>query len=306
MRALIEAVGSPIWGPLLPTLREAAEFIVGTDVDPLAWGLYRLDQGALVPSYGRPEVWDQLLSLCARWRIDTVFPSLNEGLSGWAQRKAELGRMGISVVISDPETIRLFTDKWETFQFFRDHGIPTPRTSLAQDYPLLKPRNGRGGTGIRLLGPGETVAMDAMVTQELLSGQEYSIDALCDPAGRPLCVVIRERLQVESGLSVRGRVVADPELEAMVRRILAAVPVWGPVNLQCFRTRSGIQFTEVNPRLAGGLSLSMAATGNWFQWIATMLRGGDPGPQAVRSGLVMLRTFQDVIVPEQDLLGRAP
>jgi hypothetical protein len=119
-------------------------------------------------------------------------------------------------------------------------------------------------------------------------------------------VVVRERLVVESGLSVKGKVVADPEIEDLVRRLLAALPLWGPVNVQCFRTASGVFLTEVNSRIAGGLSLSLAATGNWFQWIKDMLQGVEPGPQAVRSGLVMMRSFQDTIVPASELLRSLP
>jgi carbamoyl-phosphate synthase large subunit len=119
-------------------------------------------------------------------------------------------------------------------------------------------------------------------------------------------MVVRERIQVESGLSVKARVVDDPEIETLARSILDRMTCFGPVNLQCFRTTQGVRFTEVNPRIAGGLSLSMAATGNWFLWLKAILAGQEPEPVTVRLGLVMMRCFRDVIVPEADLLGRRP
>jgi carbamoyl-phosphate synthase large subunit len=305
MRALIEAVGSPVWGPLLPRLREAADFIAGVDITPLAWGLYAVDAGRLAPRYAEPGAWDTLEALCRDLAIDTVFPSINEGLSGWAERRDRLAERGVRVVLSPADTVATCADKWKTYEFFQRHGIPTPATSLAADHALLKPRIGRGGTGIRRLSDAErgTVDMAGFVTQEIVTGQEYSVDALCEPDGRVCCVVVRERLLVESGVSIRGRVVAHPAIEEGVRRILAALPCFGPVDIQCFDTPAGVRFTEINPRLAGGLSLSMAATGNWFVWIREMLEGRRIGPKPVTTGLVMMRRYEDVILHERDAKG---
>jgi carbamoyl-phosphate synthase large subunit len=307
MRVLIEAVGSPIWGPLLPRLREVADFIVGADVDPYAWGLYRVDRGALVPRYSEPGVWDTLSRLCEENHVDLVIPSINEGLEGWAARKGDFEKLGVRVLLSDLETIKICADKWETFQFFKRSGIPTAATSLGREHELLKPRVGRGGTGIRRATRNELDGFDMMgyVTQEFLDGQEYSIDAFCGMDGAPACVVVRERMAVESGVSVRGRVVAHPEIEREARRTLAAARFVGPVNMQCFITAKGVFFTEINPRIAGGLSLSMAATGNWFAWTRDMLFKGAAIPSCrVRTGLVMMRHYEDVIIHEDERIGR--
>lgn len=305
MRVLIEAVGSPVWGPLLPRLREAADFIVGTDITPLAWGLYAVDAGIVTPRYGEPGVWKAIEDICRKYEVDTVFPSINEGLAGWAERSEHFAGMGARVVLSPLATIETCADKWKTYEFFKLHGIPTPATSLAAKYELLKPRVGRGGVGIRRLTDSEraTVDMNGFVTQELVSGQEYSVDALCEADGSLCCVVVRERLLVESGVSMQGRVVTHPAVEEGVRRILRALPCVGPVDIQCFDTPGGVRFIEINPRLAGGLSLSMAATGNWFVWIRDMLEGERIGNKPVATGLIMMRRYEDVILHERNAKG---
>ena len=129
------------------------------------------------------------------------------------------------------------------------------------------------------------------------------MDSLCNRDGSPVCVVVRERVQVESGVSIKGRVVRDDEIEDGVRNILSCATFFGPVDIQCFRTADGVRFTEINPRIAGGMSLSMAATGNWFQWIGRMLDGERLAPVPVRHGIVMMRCYADVMVNEDDLLG---
>lgn len=302
MRVLIEALGSPVWGPLLPFLREASDFIAGVDITPLAWGLYAVDEGRLVPKYGEPGTWEVLEALCRELEIDTVFPSINEGLLSWAERKERFAANGTRVALSSAETIAICADKWKTYEFFRQHDIPTPATSLQAEFPLLKPRTGRGGAGIRRLNEREraTAQMQGFVTQEIVTGQEYSVDALCEQDGSVCCVVIRERLLVESGISIRGRTVAHPAIEQGVRRILKALPCFGPIDIQCFDTPNGIKFIEINPRLAGGISLSMAATGNWFKWVREILQGRRIGSKPVTTGLVMMRRYEDVILHERD------
>jgi carbamoyl-phosphate synthase large subunit len=302
MNVLVEAVGSPAWATLLPSLRAVATRVVACDIDPLAAGLYLVDRGYLVPRYSDPGCMDALIELCRRERIDWVLPTIHEGLPHWATRRDELAAAGIRVVLSPPETIAICHDKWESYRFFTAHHIPTPRTSLQHDYELIKPRIGRGGSGQRRIPPGQSVDMAGCIAQELLDGQEFSIDALCDFDGRVLYVVPRQRLAVESGLSVRGRVVRDDEIEHYVRAILGAARFVGPIDIQCFRTAAGVRFTEINPRIAGGLSLAMAATENWFEVLVRLSRNEPVQPKPIKYGLVMLRYYADCIVAPEALL----
>jgi carbamoyl-phosphate synthase large subunit len=299
---LTEGVGSPAWATFLPFFRAAAARVVALDIDPQAAGLYLADTGLLVPRYADPDCFEALARICRDHRVTLAFPSIHEGLLGWSERREEFARNGTFVAISPPETIAICEDKWRTYEFFRSCNVPTPRTSLRAEHELLKPRVGRGGAGIRRLAPGEAPAMDGHVTQEFLRGQEYSVDAFCDLSGTPLYIVPRPRLAVESGLSVRGKVVRHPEIESLARRALAATPFTGPVNLQCFDTPDGVFFTEINPRIAGGMSLSMAATENWFAALARLLAGETVTPGPVAHGLTMMRHYTDCFRPEGELL----
>lgn len=103
--------------------------------------------------------------------VNMVVPSLDETLSGWAERKAHFRPRGIHVILSDLAAIEICRDKRETFRFFKQHGIPTAETSLAAEFPMLKPRCDRGGKGIRMASAGAETRMDGMISQELLSGQ---------------------------------------------------------------------------------------------------------------------------------------
>jgi carbamoyl-phosphate synthase large subunit len=305
MRVLIEAVGSPVWGPLLNFLSTSSEFIAGTDIDDLAWGLYKLDAGYIVPKYGEPELWPQLMDICKKHQINTVIPSIHEGLPEWAKKKDLLAENSINVVISELPTIKVCDDKWNLYNFFKTNNIPTPKTSLNPKYTFLKPRRGRGGTGMQKIDPAKdkSINMKGFITQEFLEGQEYSIDAFCDNENKPVCIVIRTRLATESGVSVKGQIVKDNEIENYVLRILNSMRFFGPVDIQCFRTQKGIFFTEINPRIAGGLSLSMSATGNWFEWIKQINKGKKIKPVPVKHNLIMLRYYNEVIISNEQRIS---
>jgi carbamoyl-phosphate synthase large subunit len=302
---LTEGVGSPAWGTLLPLMQQTAEAVVALDIDPLASGLYLADRGLLVPPYSDADCFDALCAVCRRENISVVVPTINEGLLNWAEKAGEFAAAGTTVIVSPPETVAVCVDKWRTYQFFRENDIPTPPTSLQADHDLLKPRVGRGGAGIRRLTPADhSLCMDGYITQKLLRGREYSIDALCDLNGQPLYIVPRERLSVESGLSVRGRTAAHPDMERHAARILSSAHFRGPINIQCFDTSEGVFFTEINPRLAGGMSLSMAATENWFDVLARLIGGGPVRPVEIRRGMVMMRYYADCFRQESELVTR--
>ena len=233
--------------------------------------------------------------------IDWVIPSINEGLTGWAARHDALAKAGINLLLSPAPTIETFSDKWRTYEFFVAHRIPTPRTSLQHDFELIKPRVGRGSAGIRKQAP-TGAELHEEVSQEYLEGREFSVDTLCDSQRRVLYIVPRERLHVVSGLSMTSQVFRDETVERHVRHILESIAFYGPVNIQGFRTSTGVKFTEINPRLAGGLSLSMAATENWFALLFRLHDGAPFSPLPVKDRLTMMRQFSDVIVPAEQLL----
>jgi carbamoyl-phosphate synthase large subunit len=303
MTFFIEAVGSPVWGSHLPWLKATGACIVGADITGIASGLYLVDKPYIVPRYRDSDCWSKLKQICQEAKVTVVLPSINEGLMGWASREDEFSDIGVSLILSPVQTIEWCADKWLTYEHFKRNDIPTPRTSLINDYELVKPRNGRGGAGIYRIKAGVDTLPDGCVTQEIMHGVEYSIDALCGKDGSVRNVVIRQRTLVESGVSICGVVIDDPEIESLARRILDSSPFFGPVNLQCFRTERGVFFIEVNPRVPGGLSLSMAATENWFLTMAAWLENRDPGPPPkIKHGMTMMRHYSDVFISKDKLL----
>ena len=76
----------------------------------------------------------------------------------------------------------------------------------------------------------------------------------------------------------------------------------GIINVQCFKDDDRIYFIEINPRIAGGSSLSFASTENWFKAIECFVLEKNYKPKETIYGRYMFRTFEDVIIDEADLI----
>jgi len=301
MNVLIDGVGSPIWGTLKPFLEIVADKIIGIDITPYSCGLYLFNKGYLVPPYSQKDCFDYILDILKKENIDIVLPIVHEGLPLWANRMALLKKLGIFVFLSPISTIDICNDKWKTFEFFRKNKIKTPATSLKHEFCFLKPRFGRGGAGIRHIPLGESVNMEGYISQQFIEGQEYSVDVFCDIEGNALCIVPRKRVQITSGISTVGQVVKDIEIESQVKQILSFMKFLGPINIQCFKNSFGIYFIEINSRLAGGMSLSMHATCNWFKTIYKIIKKEQVHSMNVNYGLIMMRYFSEIVISEENL-----
>lgn len=296
MRILTEASGSLVAGYLIRAVQEAGYQAVGSDLDTCNAGFCLADDFMIMPRHDDPGLWSYLGRKLEEEEIDIVIPSFDETLLGWAERRKDFERKGTFVCISPFETIRTFQDKWETYRFFCSVGIPTPATSLEKTYPLVKPRAGRGSVGIQITD--EEVSMEGMISQELLEGTEYTVDAFFGRDGRPIYIIPRKRIGVQHGKSTRGIVCCHAGIEDYIRKMASAIEFSGPINFQCFVNEEEIKFIEINPRVAGGMALGFAASENWVKLIVEHLLEGKPvNPQPVRNGMQMVRYYAECFIP---------
>ena len=101
--------------------------------------------------------------------------------------------------------------------------------------------------------------IDAPIIQEYLSGPEFTIDVLCDPRGRPISIVPRERVVIRSGVIDRGRTVKSRPLMELAERVCEAFVFTGALNIQCRMRGTQAAVFEINPRFSGGIDLTIAA-----------------------------------------------
>ncbi len=304
MKVLVEGIGSPVFGPRIKYMEKLNWDIVGIDINNKSFGLYKNINPYIVPKYNNEESFSVIEKIIEKENIDIVFPTINEGLLSWSEKREYFkNKYNTNVIISDEPAINICTDKWETYLFFKKHNIPTPETSLEKKHDLFKPRNGRGSKGIYLKAElDEQFNMNGYVSQELIDGEEYTIDVLCDFNSNPIYIIPRLRLNVESGVSVKGKTIYDKKIIQYTKKIVKKLKPVGPINIQCFKKEGKVRFIEINPRLAGGSSLSFASSDNWFKVISLLSDGKEYTQKDIIFNNYMFRYYEDVIVLENDLL----
>lgn len=304
MNVLVEGIGSMVFNTQLKYYKEMDWNIIGIDIDNKSSGMYLVSKSYIVPKYSEENCFEEIEKIIDKENIDLVFPTVNEGLTEWSKRKKYFfEKHKTNIVISDESSINICTDKWNTYKFFVENNIPTPKTSLSLEYDLIKPRIGRGSTGIFHKDEvRNNFNMRGNISQEIVKGEEYTIDVLCNFNSRPVYIIPRKRLGVESGVSVKGVTVYDENIINYCKIIVEKLKPIGIINIQCFKDGDNINFIEINPRIAGGSSLSFAATENWFKALECFMSGKTYEPKAVAYGRYMFRTFVDVIIDEDDLV----
>ena len=297
---------------LLKAFREAAHRrnwqVIAGDRDPLAPALYFADQAVSLPCVNSPDYIPALLALVAKKRTGLIIPTIDTELLVLAEHIEAFAKHGCDVLVSSPELVRISRDKWLTVRTFSSAGFATARSWLPSEINgdhlpkelFVKPRDGSASQNAY------AVKRDALaqilsfvpnpIVQEKLEGQEITIDALLDLSGRPIHFVPRTRIRTMSGESIQGVTLSDVELREWVTAILelaSRLGGRGPLTLQAFLTRSGPVLSEINPRFGGGFPLTLAAGGNYPEWILQDLGNNPVSPcfGTYRKGLYMTRYY---------------
>ena len=295
-RILTEASGSLVSAYLIKAIKESGNISVASDVNKNNHGLCLADDFIVLPYSDDPKLWKIIEKKLIEHRIDMVIPSFDETIMGWSKRKEYFKKKGVHVLVSNKNTLKIFLDKYNAYQFCKTHNIPTPKTSLTQDYLLVKPRFGRGGSGV-FMGD-EPQDMSEMISQEFIEGVEYTVDCLFDKNGEPIYVIPRQRIDIKDGKSTKGLVVRHEEIVKFVKEMAKQIKLEGPINFQ-FIEKEGrsLYFIEVNPRIAGGMALGMAASENWINLIVNNFIENNPiKPKPIKYNLRMMRYYAECFI----------
>jgi carbamoyl-phosphate synthase large subunit len=187
------------------------------------------------------------------------------------------------VAVSAPGVVRLARDKLRTAHFLASHGLPAPRTELPQEvlsephawpWPLMaKPRAGSSSVGIRVVSTpdqlAELVAAPEYLVQELLRGEEYTVNLFFDRAGRLRCVIPHLRYEVRAGEVAKGITRRHAQLEATAWALGEALTgARGALCFQAIVDAAGRPVVfELNARFGGGYPLAHRAGARFAQWL---------------------------------------
>ena len=246
--------------------------IIGTDIDPLAPALYRVDVNYIVPKVTSPNYVTSLTKICKKENINLIFPLIDPDIPILANNRDKLESYGAKLIVSPIESINTTRDKWLTSVFFNESNIPSPMSWLPAtldtfelDYPVfIKPRSGSAAKDtFRVETEGELKyyinKIENPIIQEYLPGPEITTDVICDFNGNVLSAVSRQRIEVRWGEVAKGKTIFNKGILDNCIKIARKLNAIGPITVQSMFKNDKPYFTEVNMRYGGGAPLGIAA-----------------------------------------------
>lgn len=289
IRVLVTGAGGPAAVSVLKSLRlDPTVQLLAADMDAWAAGLYLVppDARTLIPAGLDPDFVSAVLARCTALGVHVLIPTVDAEMRPLARARAEYAAAGIELMLAPARALDLTLDKLALARCCAGH-VRVPRTECfdetvdpaSWDYPVvLKPRTGSGSRDISVVASARELAglerSAEFIVQEYLPGEEYSIDVLADTRSHVIASVPRVRARVDSGVSVAGRTVHDPELEQFGATVARVTGLTFIANVQARRDLAGRPaLLEVNPRVPGALPLTMASGVDMPRLAMDALRG---------------------------------
>jgi carbamoyl-phosphate synthase large subunit len=287
-------------------------FVVAADPNPLAPAQYAADARAAVPRFDDPGYVPALAELCAQYNVGAVVPLTDLDLEVLAVAR-EAG--ALPALVPSSRIARATFDKYEAHMLLSKLGLPSPPTELPGElvshYPaIVKPRQGSGARSIMFARNSRDAEFfidyvdEPVMIQKAMDGPEFSIDCLSDLEGRCLNAIPRTMLESRGGESIKGTVIADPELVALGCRVVEALEVRGPCTVQVFRDSVvGLGITDVNTRFGGAFPAPVYAAlpGRSYPELITRMASGEriePHVGEFKSGVTFTRYFWQLELDE--------
>jgi carbamoyl-phosphate synthase large subunit len=290
--------------------------IISADCDKLAPGFYLSDKSYLISSFlNEPSFFRDIKKIIKKEKIDIIIPGLDPVLLKFSENKEFFEKLKTKVLISPPETISLTRDKWQTYKFLKDI-IPFPKSFIDKDkvnisYPLfIKPRDGSGSADAFKINSKEELyfyskRIENIIIQEYLDGQEYTVDCLADMDGNLLSCVPRLRLGTKAGVSIKGKIVKNKDIENIAKKISGKLKFNGPFLFQLKEKKGKLMVLEINTRFGGGMPLSVMSGPNIYLLSVKLFLGQKIGKMPkIKYGLYFTRHDQEIYLTEKEIKSK--
>lgn len=284
-----------------------------TDANPEYASACRVSDGFFkVPRVTDPNYIELLKQLVLENNIKLIIPTIDTELLILSQNIETFKKVGVDIVISDFEIMKVFRDKRLTHQFFEKYSINCAKEFTKDNYQLpiyIKPIDGSRSVDNYIIKEQFQLtdyhfSNDKLMFLEYLDHKKYvefTIDLYYDKNSDLKCFVPRERIEVRDG-EVNKAVTKDtffiPEIWNKMKHIDG---FRGCITLQVFvnNDTQKIFGIEINPRFGGGYPLSYLAGANFPKWIIQeylLQENSIPVYNDWEKNLMMLRYDDEILV----------
>jgi carbamoyl-phosphate synthase large subunit len=285
--------------------------IIATDSSPLSAGFFLAPAHVVMPKVVDEENYmTKLEQVINNYNVEVLMPSSGYDIQLYSKYRTQIEKLGAKPVVSDLESIEICYDKMTTFQMLNgkfDLPLTTTNPDKIHEFPVIaKPRREKGGYDMMIIEDENdlrqvTSKFSNMIFQEYLPGIEYTVDVLCDLDKNPLVAVPRIRLETKGGISTKGKVVHDPQIEQICNDVANFIGIIGPCCIQIKGSRDGtLKLVEVNPRMGGGTIFATLAGANFPALILDMIEGKEIIKPSF-SEVTIIRYFEEIVVDAQKI-----
>ncbi|MGO9139666.1 MAG: ATP-grasp domain-containing protein [Syntrophales bacterium] len=255
--------------------------VVTTDTKEDAPTLKVVDNFYFVDEFSSKRFPEQLFAILKKEKPTAVMPSIHASVLPLNDLRGDIERSGVRVILPPSGITVDCIDKKSTAILFSKAGLPVVPELNNKDikYPcFFKAREGAGGIGTALVRNATQLKLLAdmfpeHLIQEYIEGDEYTVDVLCDFEGRLILAVPRIRRETGLGQIIKGDIVRDGRLIQYIQQLTNSVHFSGIFTVQCFKKNESYYFSEINPRMGGGLSFSILSGAPFFELLLQILLG---------------------------------
>lgn len=294
--------------------------VVVTDMSPNAPALYEADVHYLVPRITEPGYMDLILDICRKEKINGVFSLIDPELSLLAEHEEEFRALGVTTIASSYELCERTLDKWQMFEWLREHGYACAKSYIDKEeyyadvengeitYPVfVKPVRGSASIAISKAEDRETVDLlfahsDGLMIQEYLKGQEIGVDCYIDMiSGELISAFSKKKLVMRAGETDKGLSFKDQKLFELVEHFVKESGFRGQIDIDIFDCDGQYYISEVNPRFGGGYPHAYEAGVNHMKYIVRNLEGKTNTPEIgnYEEGVVMMK-YNEIMIRREN------
>jgi carbamoyl-phosphate synthase large subunit len=238
---------------------------------------------------------DFLLDYCKRNNIKMLISLFDIDLYVLAKNKKKFDEIGVTVVVSDVDFIKVCNDKWLTYQYLSEKNIPTPKTYLYLEsakndisnkiisFPLIvKPRWGMGSLEIFTADNLEELNVfykkikrniensylkyeskqdldNCVIIQQKIKGFEYGVDIINDLDGCYKNTVIRKKIGMRAGETDAAEIVENEKILGLTKKLAGYSKHIGNLDMDILSDGKNYYILEMNARFGGGYPFSHLA-----------------------------------------------
>jgi carbamoyl-phosphate synthase large subunit len=239
-------------------------------MSPDAAGLYRSDNGILIPSASSADYRDYLIKLCKQREVKAIFVGSDDELLTIAHAQTHIEReLATKVLVGPVDLISKARDKWKTFEFCQINDLPHAASALPSNreefarefgFPLvIKPREGYGSIHFNIAKNKEEMDFSIQaieragwhaVIQEFLAGQEFTTGITVDTSGKKIMSSISIKKIIKHGQTYKAFVDDFDIVRQSAEKFASKLGAKGAINIQAKLQGDKPVIFEVNPRFS--------------------------------------------------------